>query len=149
MELSAFNVIGIYLRTTNENAKASGDIAALWKRFFVENILDQIPNKIDSSIYSVYTEYEDDYTKAYTVILGCKVASLEVIPPGMMGKRILGGRFAKFTAKGNIHQGAVFSEWVNIWNTKLDRKYSADFEVYDERAKNPEDAEVDIFIGVK
>ena len=31
----------------------------------------------------------------------------------------------------------------------LDRSYTADFEIYDEKAQNPENAEVDIFIAVK
>jgi predicted transcriptional regulator YdeE len=31
----------------------------------------------------------------------------------------------------------------------LDRSYTADFEIYGEKAQNPENAEVDIFIAVK
>jgi predicted transcriptional regulator YdeE len=30
----------------------------------------------------------------------------------------------------------------------LPRNYSADFEIYGEKAQNPQDAKVDIFIGV-
>lgn len=53
------------------------------------------------------------------------------------------------TVKGNILQGLVFEAWTKIWNSNIDRKFSADFEVYDERAQDPENAEVDIFIAVK
>jgi predicted transcriptional regulator YdeE len=67
----------------------------------------------------------------------------------MIGKTILGGKFAKFTAKGNLNQGIVFSEWSKIWSMELDRKYTADFELYGEKAQNRENAEVDIFIALR
>lgn len=151
MQLLDFDIIGISIRTTNERNQASKDIADLWKRFFSENICEKIPNKADPSIYSIYTDYEEDYKRSYTVILGCKVTNLDNVPQAMVGRTIPGGKFAKFTAKGNINEGAVFSEWFKIWNNpELDRNYAAaDFEVYGEKAQNPEDAEVDIFICIK
>lgn len=149
MEIEKFYIIGIEIRTTNQNGQSGQDIVELWQRFFSEKVLDKIPNKLDSSIYSVYTEYEGDHTKPYTAILGCKVANLAEIPIGMVGKTILGGKFAKFTAKGNLNQGVVFSEWLKIWNMQLDRTYTADFELYDKKAQNPEDAEVDIYIAIR
>lgn len=76
------------------------------------------------------------------------MSSLDDIPEGMVGRVIPGGKFTQFTAKGDLNQGIVYSEWLNIWNTKLNRKYTADFEVYGQKALNPEDAEVDIFIAV-
>ena len=36
-----------------------------------------------------------------------------------------------------------------VGNSNLDRTHKADFEVYDERTKNPENAEVDVFVVVK
>lgn len=37
----------------------------------------------------------------------------------------------------------------NIWETNLKRTYTADFEIYGKDAKNPKDAEVDIYVGIK
>jgi predicted transcriptional regulator YdeE len=37
---------------------------------------------------------------------------------------------------------------MKIWQSNLDRTYTTDFEVYDERAQNPANVVVDIFIGV-
>ncbi len=148
MELSKFDIIGISMRTTNENGQSSHDIPELWKKFFAENVLEKIPNKLDSNIYSVYTDYESDFTKPYTVILGCKVANLDTIPEGMIGKTILGGKFSVFTAKGDLTKGAVASEWLKIWNTKLERAYTADFDVYGAKAQNPKDAVVEIFVAI-
>ncbi len=144
-----FHIIGISVRTTNENGQATQDIPALWNRFMTEEIAKQIPNKIDNSVYCIYTEYEKDYTKPYTTILGCKAENLDTIPNGMVGKTIKEATYTKYTAKGNILQGLVFNEWTKIWNSDLDRAYTADFEVYDERIQNPVNAEIDIFVAVK
>lgn len=35
-----------------------------------------------------------------------------------------------------------------LWNSDLPRKYTADFEIYGEKAQNPENAEVDILVAV-
>lgn len=147
--IQKFSVIGISVRTTNENGQASQDIPALWNKFMSEGIVEQIPNKTDNSIYCIYTEYEKDHTKPYTTILGCKVLTLDNIPIGMIGKTFEEATYTKHIAKGNIMQGMVFGEWTKIWNSDLDRTFTADFEVYGEKAQNPENAEVDIFVAVK
>ena len=148
-KVKEFNVIGISVRTTNENGQAGQDIPALWNNFITNGLADKIPNKIDTSIYCIYTEYEKDHTKPYTTILGCKVSDLLTIPDGMVGKTFEESDYTKIVAKGNILQGMVFNEWTKIWNSSLDRTFTADFEVYGEKAQNPESAEVDIFIAVK
>jgi predicted transcriptional regulator YdeE len=146
--IEEFFIIGLSIRTTNENEQSATDIPALWNKFMNENTIENIPNKIDNSIYSVYTEYEKDYTKPYTTILGCKVSSLDNIPTGMTGKTIAKETYKQFTAKGNLADGIVIQKWIEIWNTDLNRKYTADFEIYGEKASNPENAEVPIFIAI-
>jgi predicted transcriptional regulator YdeE len=146
--IEEFFIIGLSIRTTNENNQSATDIPALWNKFMTENTIENIPNKIDNAIYSVYTEYEKDYTKPYTTILGCKVSSLDNIPTGMTGKTIAKETYKQFTAKGNLADGIVIQKWIEIWNTDLNRKYTADFEIYGEKASNPENAEVPIFIAI-
>lgn len=147
--IQKFSVIGISVRTTNENGLAGQDIPALWNNFMSNGILEKIPNKIDNTIYCIYTEYEKDHTTPYTTILGCKVSSLENIPNGMIGKTIEAAVYSKHIATGNILHGMVFNEWTKIWNSDLQRTFTADYEVYGAKAQNPENAEVDIFIAVK
>ncbi len=147
--IGAFQVIGISVRTTNENGQAMQDIPALWNRFITENLADHIPGKISDDLYCIYTDYEKDHTKPYTTILGCRVNSLENIPAGMTGKTFSAASYKIFTAKGNLAQGAVYNEWLKIWNDPLPRAFTADFEVYGIKAANAEDAEVDIFIALK
>ncbi|MEN7549686.1 GyrI-like domain-containing protein [Rapidithrix thailandica] len=147
-QLEEFAIVGIAVRTSNENGQAAQDIPALWDTFLSESIPDKIPNKVDNVVYSVYTEYEKDHTKPYTTVLGCKVTSLESVPEGMKGIVIKGGTYQKFIAKGKLSEGVVYEEWTNIWNTDLPRIYSTDFEVYGEKSQHPEEAEVDIWIAV-
>lgn len=149
VNLKEFKVIGISIRTTNENGQAATDIPTLWNKFMTESILEKIPNKISNDIYSIYTEYESDHTKAYTTILGCKVEHLNEVPEGMVAKIFDEENYTKFMTKGDLNKGIVYNKWEEIWNIDLDRTYSADFEIYGEKAQNPADAEVEIFIATE
>lgn len=144
----AFHLVGIAVRTSNENGQAATDIPALWGRFMAEGILSKIPGRVDDTLYCVYTDYEKDHTRPYTTILGCQVHHPDTIPAGMTGKTFGAATYRRFTAKGDLAKGAVYNEWVNIWNTEMPRTYVADFEVYGAKAQQP-DAEVDIYIGVR
>ncbi|MBK6265089.1 effector binding domain-containing protein [Marivirga sp. S37H4] len=149
VKIEPFQVIGIAVRTTNENEQAAKDIAQLWDRFMSENILDAIPNKIDNTVYSLYTDYEGDHTQPYTAMLACRVSQLDIIPDGMVGKSFSGGNYVKITAKGDLTKGLIVNEWSKIFELNLERVYTADFEAFGEKARNPKDAEIDFFIAVK
>ena len=149
VKIEPFKIIGISIRTTNENGQASQEIAKLWQRFMSENVISKIPNKIDNAVYSLYTEYESDHTKPYTTILGCKVENLDNVPNGMVGKSFDGGTYYKTTAKGDLMQGLVVNQWSKIFEMELDRTYDADFEIFGEKAQNPADAEVEFYVGIK
>ncbi|TZF99096.1 AraC family transcriptional regulator (plasmid) [Chryseobacterium panacisoli] len=149
VKVEPFKVIGISVRTTNENEQAAKDIPVLWEKMISEDILNSIPNKIDNTIYSIYTDYEKDHTKPYTTVLGCKVKNLDNIPEGMVGYSFDGGDYVKFTTKGDLSKDLVINEWLKIWEMDLGRIFTADFEIYGKKAQNPSDAEVDIMIAVK
>lgn len=149
LTIEPFTVIGISVRTTNENNQVAKDIGDLWGRFINDKVLEAIPNKIDNTIYSIYTDYESDHTKPYTTILGCKVKKLDIIPNGMVGKSIKGGNYVKFSTKGDLMKDLVINKWFEIWEMDLDRLFTADFEVFGEKAQNPADAEIDILIAIK
>ena len=138
--IDPFYVIGIAVTTTNVNGKSAKDIGQLWGKFMSEGIIDQIPAKIDESIFSVYTNYQGDHTMPYDTIVGCKVSSLDNVPEGMVGQAFGGGTFGKFVSKGDLTKGVVFGTWTEIWEKDLDRVYTADFELYGGKALNPTDA---------
>ncbi len=149
VNVNEFLVVGISVRTSNENGKAAKDIGELWNRFLSENILDQIPDRLDNAIYSIYTDYEGDYQKPYTVVLGCKVANDAAVREGLVAKMVKSGKYSKFVAKGDLNKGVVYKEWANIWNINSERVYDTDFEIYGEKAKDPNNAEVEIFVAFK
>ncbi|NBP68082.1 MAG: AraC family transcriptional regulator [Cytophagia bacterium] len=148
--MEGFTIVGLAVRTTNEQGQSGKDIPALWHTFMSENVMAQIPNKYDQQIYCMYTDYESDFTKPYTTILGCKVThSPATLPHGLIAKFVPATNYHKVVAKGNLNEGAVFKAWTDIWNSDLNRAYQADFEVYGEAAQDPTHASVDIFISVK
>ncbi|MFQ6602887.1 GyrI-like domain-containing protein [Flavobacterium sp. C3NV] len=149
MIIQKFNVIGISVRTTNENGQSGKDIPALWSQFMSEEIQSKIPNKVSEDLFCIYTDYEKDHTKPYTTILGCKVENLDVVPENMIGKTIESANYEELIAKGNLSEGIVYNKWLEIWNSDLDRSFTADFEVYGEKTQNPEKAEVAIYIALQ
>ncbi|MDF1698053.1 MAG: effector binding domain-containing protein [Saprospiraceae bacterium] len=147
-QIEGFNIIGIKTRTQNDG-KAAVDIPMLWGKFMDENIKEKIPNKIGDEIYCLYTGYDGDHLAPYDVIIGCKVSSIEELPEGMIAHVIHPGKVAKYVAKGSLIKGeAVINTWFKIWESKLDRSFQTDYEVYDERSQDIENAEVDIFVSL-
>ncbi len=149
LTIEKFSIVGLAIRTTNENGQAARDIPALWKRFMEERVADYIPDKADNALYCIYTDYEKDHTRPYTTILGCKVQNLNIIPEGMTGRTFEEGEYVRYVAEGDLSQGSVYHEWVRIWNSDVPRAYAADFEVYEEKALQTGNAAVDIFVSIR
>lgn len=147
--IEKFYIIGISVRTQNIPGKADSDIPCLWSDFMQNDIISKIPNKESTNIYCMYTDYESDYMQPYTTVLGCRVNNLDNIPEGLMGWTIATNAYKRFTAKGKMKDGFIIKEWHKIWNSDLNRSYKADFEIYGEKARDMESAEVDIFIGIE
>ncbi len=149
VNLSTFKLVGISKMTSNQEGKALRDINNLWSEFLGQNLLEQIPNKISNDIYSLYTDYEGDHNQPYRVILGCKVSNLHDVPEGMDGREFSGGRYELLTTEGNLSEGIVVKKWQEIWQSDLNRAYTADFEVYGESAKDPQNAKINFYIAIK
>jgi predicted transcriptional regulator YdeE len=156
VEQPEFSVIGIQVRTSNaKEVTGGGAIPKQWERFFKEGIANKIPNKVDSTVYAVYTNYASDYNGEYDFIIAMKVSRVSDIPPGMVAKKVPKGRYAIVTsAKGPVAQ-VVPQAWQRVYslydNKQLGgaRAYKADFELYDQRSQNPQDSQVDLYIGLK
>ena len=154
VEEAGFNVIGIAERTTNaKEMSGEGVIGKQWGRFFQDNLLAQIPNKADTSIIAVITDYATDKDGEYTHLIGARVTSTADMPAGMVVKKVPAGKYAIFTSeKGPVAQ-VVVGTWKRIWMQPKtapggDRAYKADYEVYDERARDPENTQMDVHVGL-
>jgi predicted transcriptional regulator YdeE len=154
-QAESFTVIGISARTTNaKEMTGDGVIGKFWGRLFQENLLAKIPNKADANIVAVYTDYASDHNGEYTFLLGAKVTSAADVPPGMVAKTVPAGKYAVFSSDSGPAYQVVPALWKKINRlpktaTGADRLYRADFEIYDERARDPQASVVDVYIGIR
>jgi predicted transcriptional regulator YdeE len=154
VELPEFSVVGIQARTNNaKEMKGEGEIPKQWARFFKEKIANQIPNKVDSNIYAVYTAYASDHNGDYDFVIGTKVSDVSDVLPGMVAVKVPKGRYAIVTsAKGPVAQ-VVPQAWHQVYDLegghRLKRAYKADLEIYDERSQDPQNSQVDLYIGIE
>ena len=155
VEETGFTVVGISIRTSNANEMSGkGVIPQQWDRFMKEGLLGKIPNKVNSNILAVYIDYESDANGAYTFMIGARVSSAEDVPLGMVAKKAPAGRYAVFISEKGFVGKVVPQTWSRIWAIPKsspggNRAYRTDFEVYDQRAADPQNAEVDIYVGIK
>lgn len=153
-KVESFQVMGLEVRTTNKaEFSGNGRIASLWQQFFAEDTAAKIPNKIDNAIIVCYYDYESDYTGEYSYLVGVRVEDLEEIPESMAGLTVPTGNYAIFTTNKGPVVPEIVKTWQHIWQLEEDdalkRSYYIDFEVHDERSLNPDDGQVDIYIGIE
>lgn len=155
VEAKAFTVIGIAVRTSNaKEMSADGVIGKQWMRLFQEGLIGKIPNKADASIVAVYTDYASDHNGEYTYLLGARVTSDAEVPAGTVARKIPGGKFAVFTSEKGPAPQVVPATWMRINSLPktavgADRTYRADYEVHDERARDPQNSQVDVYVGIR
>jgi predicted transcriptional regulator YdeE len=155
VEEPGFTVAGIAVRTSNaKEMSPDGIIGKQWARLMQENLLAKIPNKADASIVAVYSDHASDKDGDYTYLLGARVTSDAGVPSGMITKKIQGGKFAVFTTEKGPGPKVVPETWRRINSLPKssvggDRLYRADFEVYDQRAADPQNLQADVYVGIR
>jgi predicted transcriptional regulator YdeE len=149
VEINDIHLIGLSLKTktTNAGGQSSIDCGNLWKEFETGKYVDSIPDKLSEEIYGVYHHYEGDHTKPFSYFVGCRVKQGTPAPQGLETVTIPGGIYHKITAKGKMPD-CVINAWKEIWITDIARTYQIDFEVYDERTRDWNDAEVDVYLSI-
>lgn len=147
VEVSEKTILGLMTKTTNQNMQAVKEIGTLWNKFLNESY-SETKCKRDDKVMGIYTDYEGDFTMPYNFIAGCEVMNTEDIQQPLVVRKIPSGKYAKFSAQGHC-QSIVAEMWEEIWKTKLDRKYSYDFEVYHCNPANEKEQKIDIYISLK
>lgn len=147
--MESFKLIGLKLkkRTKNANGQSGKDCGELWQYFEEHKIADQVPNKESNAIYAVYYDYESDEKGLFSYFIGCKVDVNTVKPENLDELIIPPQSYYKEIAKGQM-TGCISDAWSRIWNSNLNRKFAFDFEVYDERSFDWNNAHIDIFISI-
>jgi predicted transcriptional regulator YdeE len=150
-----FYVAGSQVRTNNANEMSGhGEIGKLWQLYFQENLASQIPNRADAASIVVYSDYSSDEKGDYTYLLGARVTSADHLPAGMTFKRIVPDPYAVLTTTQGPLVDVLQAEWKKIWTMHPaelggKRAFLTDYEVYDARSANPQQAQVEIHIGLQ
>ncbi|WP_249435955.1 GyrI-like domain-containing protein [Paenibacillus sp. Marseille-Q4541] len=147
-----FRFVGTPARTNNQlELKGEGVIPSLWSNFYENQILELIPGKKNSSVLALYTQYESDETGTYTIALGTEITE-DSGAPSELGEFIIPeSNYIVFTTrKGPVHE-VVVEAWQEIWEWSKhnERAFQSDFELYDARAIDMTNGQVDIYISVK
>ena len=155
ISLSEIKIIG---KTTGTNLaqemSASAKIGPLITEYFTQGLAERIPNRKNKGIsFSIYTDYESDYTGNYSYYFGEEVDSFENTPQGLFALTIPAQRYVRFTTKPGPMPAVVIDAWQHIWRMTPEelggkRAYIADFEIYDERAADPQNTVADIYVGI-
>ena len=154
---SEIKLIGLSVRTNNNNevSPQTSKIGNLMGYYWNHNIASQISDRKNPGVtLSVYTEYDSNEHGDYTYFLGEEVSDFENIPQELQALTIPAGKYQKFTTLAGKMPEVVINAWQQIWQMSAkdfgsERAYVADFEVYDQRATDPANAVLDIYIGIK
>lgn len=152
----AIEIAGVSVRTTNEQETGpNGQLSMLWNTYFQSGIAERIQASNPHLIYALYTHYESDASGAYTVILGHEMGD-QHNPQALEGLAhtvIPEAQYMIFRTKRGPVFEVVAGAWQQIWSffedSSVERTYSGDFELYDSREFDPNDAEIDIYIAIK
>lgn len=150
-------LVGLTARTNNQNEMnpQTAKIGKLAGRFASEGIANQISNRTNPGVtFSVYTEYDSNEHGDYTYFIGEEVSSFENVSKDLQTLTIPAAKYQKFTTPAGKMPEVVINAWMQIWQMTAkdfegERAYIADFEVYDQRASDPLDAILDVYIGIK
>lgn len=148
VELEERIIEGICIKTTNENGKSIKDIADVWQKFFVEGVYNKIENKINSKTIGLYTDYEGDYTKPYNFIVCAEISKKSKNLKDRIIKVIPKGKYARFIINGDV-QKSVGEAWSEIWKMNLKRKYTCDFEEYQNNSEDMQNQDIHIYIAIE
>lgn len=149
-------IVGLSVRTSNKESfdPTTNKIGPLIAQYWQEKVMDRIPNRKNSGVtLAVYTAYESDEHGEYTYFFGEEVSSFKNCPSELSQCTIPAGKFCKLTTPNGKMPDVVIEGWMNIWKMTANdlggkRAYQADFEVYDDRASDPNATHMDIYIGI-
>jgi len=149
------SIVGIEQRTSGEKEMSGeGVIPGMWQRFYGEGIIDKIPNRVDQSVYALYTDFASDRMGAYTVVIGVKVKDQSQMRDGLALKTIPAGTYAVLTSDKGPAPTVIPDAWLKIAALEDKdqlggkRAYKCDFEVY-EHMTDPQNVQADLYVGLK
>lgn len=127
--LAEKTIAGVKAVTSNTDPKMTEIIGGLWHSFGSETY-DKIQGKVNKKSIGLYCDYGRPSKDDYTVVAGAEVNTLDGNNDFAI-KTIPVGKYAKFTVVGDFAT-ATGQCWQEIWSLPLERKFTGDFEEYQE-----------------
>lgn len=135
---ASFTVAGLEISTNYQEAMET--IPLLWERFHQENIVAQLPNKLDDSvIYGVYSQYESDEKGQYHLLAGTEIQEDSTLTAPLTCVSIPLARYVVCHVK---QPEELFDAWSKIWQADIKRSFTYDFERYGSDG-------IDIYVGIQ
>lgn len=154
MKKDTFQIVGISAQTSNANELTpQARIPQLWNNFYEQDIIGQVSKMDNQNVYGLYSDYETDVNGNYSITLGVETTNKDETPADLVLKTIPAAKYLVFTSHKGTMPEVVIQTWQEIWawfaNSQVERTYTGDFELYDERCANPQEAQVEIYIAIK
>jgi predicted transcriptional regulator YdeE len=144
-------IVGIELRTTNQDGQSFQDIPPFWQKFFEEGVANTIPHKASEDVFAVYTNFAHesvDNEGVFSLVIGCPVHEVKHLPGELTAIEIPSSKYKIFNSELGKPEKIV-EVWQQIWQLSQEdsvfdqgRSYLADFERYQPSG------EIDIYIGI-
>lgn len=155
--LDDIKLVGLTCRISNklELDPSTAKIGQTLTDYFQNGLSKTISNRKNPGVtYCVYTNYESDWTGHYTYLIGEEVTSFSDVPQNLSQIIIPAQHYAKFTSVPGVMPKVCIEMWQKIWNMTVkdfgnERAYLVDFEIYDDRAVDPMNTILDIYIGLR
>lgn len=158
MELSEIKLVGLATRTSyaEETNPLTAKITTQVQKYLQQRSEVAVGYRKNlGKIYCVYSDYESNYMGKYSYFVGEEVEKYSELPEGFSKLTIPKQIYDKFTNGPGIMPDICIEVWKEIWEMEKlseltgEREYIADFEVYDERAVDPQNSVLDIYVGIK
>lgn len=150
-------IIGLCIRTNNadEMNPNKAKIGPLVQHYYHDQIANHLLNRTQAGVtIAAYANFESDEHGPYDYYIGEQVSDLHSIPAGLSSLIIPASDYLKLTTPPGKMPDVVIQAWMKIWAMSeaefgAKRSYVADFEIYDDRAADPQQAVIDICLGIK
>lgn len=148
----AFRMVATTLRTSYAvETTPEGKIMNQWLSYF-NDYHDKVANKLNGNVYGLYSDYESDHLGEYTLYIGAE--SDAQVPEGMVEKQVEEAKYLVFTTKPGPMPQVIIDGWFYIWNffgngCEYERTFTNDFELYDERSEDQQNAVLEYWIAIK
>lgn len=157
LKLPEIKLVGLKVRTRNldELNWMTGKIFPCVQQYFHQQWAEKIPHrKNPGTTFCAYADYESDHTGYYTYLIGEEVSAFDQMPEGLETLTILPQQYTKFTTEPGAMPIVLAKAWQSIWSMTPEtlggkRRYHADFEIYDQRAKDHQNIVLDLYIGTE